>query len=60
MPDRPTAVQVHIELRDADGIWQSFLILPGQERLMTLVGFVDNANGWQRITLPVNVRARVV
>lgn len=52
--------QVTIELRDAAGIRQSFLILPGQEVAVGLNGYIDSHGGFKRIMLPVTVSARVV
>jgi len=52
--------EVTIELRDAKGIRQSFLILPGQEVAVGLNGYIDGNGGLKRIMLPVIVSARVI
>lgn len=60
VPDSSTGVQVHIELREASGISQSFLILPNEQTSAVLSGLVDKAGGFQRIMVPVNIRATIV
>lgn len=60
VPEIPTVVQVHLTLREANGVSASFLILPGEETSAVLTGFVDKAGGFERVMLPVNIRATII
>lgn len=58
VPEAPRPIQ--IELRDATGIFQSFLIMPGMAHLVTLSGYRTGFGRIERIEVPITVHARVV
>lgn len=62
LPPEPTgsAVRVSLQLRQTNNITTSFLILPGEETSAVLSGFVDKAGGFERVQVPVNIRATIV
>lgn len=60
VPTRDPSLKVSIRLRDAKGIRQSFLILPGHQQAVVLNGYVDGHGGFRRIELPVIVSATIV
>lgn len=59
-PSGPPQVRVALRLQDAKGIFQSFLIMPGQGTSAILAGYVDTATGMKHINVPVIVNASIV
>lgn len=50
-------VQVELE---AQGVSQSFLIMPGKSYTLALEGFQQGFGGFRKITVPVVIRAHAV